>query len=298
MTFLKVAVFSLAVLLVYTLFANILPQVQSNPPEEEVIDTAALDQAGQIAWGERLFAGKGTCSLCHNDLGRAPNLLALDLAATFPERIAGDRYDGAAKGEEGAAAIAAYVRESMLEPSAYVVAGFGKKGSNDSESPMPKADAPPASLAAVEIDALIAFLQDRAGAEVTVALPGEDAEVAALEEDAADEEEEGPLASADEVIEWYGCAACHDLQESGADLGPPLAGVALRMDREQLRRAILDPDAEIAEGFEPEMMPTDFGEQMRASELEMLVDHLMALPAAENGAGGAGADGSGPGDSQ
>jgi hypothetical protein len=70
------------------------------------------------------------------------------------------------------------------------------------------------------------------------------------------------------------------------------------MDREQLRHAILDPDAEIAVGFEPEMMPADLGEQMRASELEMLIDHLMALPAAENGAGEAEADGPGPGDSQ
>lgn len=283
MTFLKVAAFSLAVLFAYTLFANILPQVQSNPPEEEEINLGTLDRAGQIAWGERLFLGKGTCTLCHNNLGRAPDLLVLDLAATFPERIADKRYEGVAKGQDGAVAIEAYARESMLEPSAYVVAGFGKKGSNDAESPMPKVDAPPASLAEAEVDALIAFLQDKAGAEVTVSLPGNDVEVAAVEEDEGEDggEETGPATTAEAVIDNYLCSACHDLLESDADVGPVLAGIAARMDREALRLAILDPNAEIADGYEPDMMPNDLGEQMRASELELLIDYLIELPAAE-----------------
>ena len=284
MTFLKVATFSLVVLLAYTLFANILPQVQSNPPEEEAIDPGTMDRAGQIAWGERLFTGKGTCTICHNNLGRAPDLLALDLATTFPEHIADPRYEGIAKGQDGAAAIEAYVRESMLDPSVYVVTGFGKKGSNDTESPMPKIDAPPASLTTAEIDALIAFLQARAGAEVTVPLPSEDVEVAAVETDGAGDEVEdaGPATTAEAVIDAYMCTACHDLMESGADVGPVLAGVSARMDREALRRAILDPNAEIAEGFEPDIMPSDLGEQMRASELELLIDYLLDLPASED----------------
>jgi len=85
MTFLRVMAFSLVVVLSYTLFANILPQVQSDPPQEEEIDTGALDLAGQVAWGERLFGGKGTCTLCHNNLGRAPDLLAMDLAKVFED---------------------------------------------------------------------------------------------------------------------------------------------------------------------------------------------------------------------
>ncbi len=280
MTFLRVALFSLAILLAYTLFANILPQVQSNPPAEEEIEPASLDRAGQIAWGERLFKGKGTCTLCHNELGRAPDLLAMDLAEELRTRLEDPAYNGAAKGLEGAKAVEEYLRESMLDPSAYVVPGFGKKGTRDRESPMPRVDAPPISLSPVEIDALIAFLEDRAGIEVTVPLPSAEAAPPATEATAV-AEEEGPATTPEEVIDKYGCAACHDLLGSGADIGPPLAGIGKRLDREAIRRAILDPNAEIAPGYEPDMMPQDFGEQMRASELEILVDYLAGLDGGE-----------------
>ncbi len=280
MTFLRVTLFSLVVLLAYTLFANILPQVQSNPPAEEEIEPGALDRAGQIAWGERLFEGKGACTLCHKDLGRAPDLLGIDLAEELRSRISDPGYRGAAKGLEEAEAFEAYLRESMLDPSAYVVPGFGKKGTQDRESPMPRADAPPVSLTPAEIDALIAFLQDRAGVEVTVALPAAEAAVTTAGP-AAETTEEGPATTAEEVIDRYACAACHDLLGSGADVGPPLAGIGTRLDREALRRAILDPDAEIPPGYEPGLMPTDFGEQMRASELELLLDYLAGLEAGE-----------------
>lgn len=274
MTFLRVMAFSLLVVLSYTLFANILPQVQSDPPQEEEVDTGALDVAGQVAWGERLFSGKGTCTLCHNNLGRAPDLLAMDLAAALHERLADPRYEGEAKGGGGPRAVEAYLRESLIAPSAFVVAGFGKKGTRDKVSPMPKVDGAPISLNDAEMDALIAFLQDRAGLEVTVPLPGDAAAVAALE---PEQPEAGPAKTAEAVIEKLGCAGCHDLQDSGADAGPQLAGITARMDRAALRRAILDPNAEIAEGFEADLMPKDYGEQMRVSELELLVDYLVAL---------------------
>jgi len=274
MTLLRVLLFSLFVLLIYTTFANILPQVQSNPPEdEEPLAAGEVDMAGMIAWGERLFSGKGTCTLCHNNLGRAPDLLVMDLAATFDERLEDAKYDGEAKGEEGAEAVEAYLRESFVDPSAYVVAGFGKKGTNDTVSPMPAVDAAPIQLSEPEINALIAFLQDRAGSEPTVPLPSADE----AEED-EDEEEDGPAETAEAAIEKFGCAACHDLAESGADVGPKLGGIGARMDTAALREAILDPNATVAEGYEADMMPADYGEQMRVSELDMIVEYLANLP--------------------
>jgi mono/diheme cytochrome c family protein len=277
MTFLKVTVFSVLVLLSYTLFANIVPQVQSDPPQEEEVELGALDRAGQIAWGDRLFTGKGTCTLCHNNLGRAPDLLAMDLGGAFAERLADPRYDGGAKGLDGGAAVETYLRESLLEPSVYVVAGFGKKGTADTVSPMPNAGGPPITLNEPEVDAVIAFLQDRAGLEVTVPLPAEEVAV----EEAAPAEAEAPAATAEAAIDKFACAGCHDLGGSEAEVGPLLAGIGARLDREGVRRAILDPNAEIAEGFEPDMMPRDYGAQMRVSELELIVDHLIGLPAPE-----------------
>lgn len=272
MTFVRVMLFSLLVLLVFTGFANILPQFRSDPPTEEVVETGSLDMAGLVAYGEKLFSGRGTCTLCHNNLGRAPDLLELDLAATFPARINDARYEGDAGGGEGADAIEAYLRESLLDPSAYVVAGFGKKGTADKVSPMPVADAPPIELDAVQIDAVIAFLQDRAGLEPTVPLPSA-VEAAAAEED----EQEGPATDALAAIDKFLCSACHDLEGSEADIGPDLRGIAGRMSREQIMAAILDPNAEIAEGYEADLMPADLAEQMYVSELTLIADYLAGL---------------------
>ncbi len=281
MTLLRITVFSLAIMFAFTIFANILPQVQSDPPQTEEIDESSLDVAGQIAWGRRLFEGQGTCTLCHNNLGRAPDLLELDLAATLPERIADQRYAGAAAGLSGAAAIEIYLRESMIDPSAFVVDGFGKKGTNDTESPMPRVDAAPISLSATETDALIGFLQDLAGFEVTVALPSAADAVESANVEETPSEDVWPLTSAEDIIANLGCAGCHDLFGSGADIGPDLAETVQQMQRHQLRAAIIDPNAEIADGYEADFMPPDYAEQMWASELELVVDYLIALGAGE-----------------
>lgn len=276
MTFLRVVGFSVILLLCYTVFANILPQVQSNPPDDEAPVVAGdIDIPGMIDWGEKLFSGRGTCTLCHNNLGRAPDLLAMNLKTAFDERLADRRYQGAAKGQAGAKAVETYLRESFVQPSAYVVAGFGKKGSNDTVSPMPNISGPPISLSGAEMNALIAFLQNKAGYKVTAPLP-EAGESAAAKSDGA--ETEGPAKTAEAAIEKFTCAACHDLGGSGADVGPKLVGAGKRLGPEGLRKAILNPNAEIAKGFEPDTMPPDYAEQMRVSELNLIVDYLMKLP--------------------
>jgi mono/diheme cytochrome c family protein len=276
MTFLRVMGFSLFILLAYTGFANILPQVQGDPPAEEEIDSASLDMAGMIALGERLFSGKGTCTLCHNSLGRAPDLLELDLAQTFPERLKDARYEGASRGKEGAKAIEGYLFESMVDPSKFVVAGFGKKGSNDSVSPMPKVDAAPISLNAVEMNAVMAFLQDKAGFDPTVPLPSA-AEAPSADED-EDEDENEPAETAEAALTKFNCSTCHDLEGSEADIGPKLNGLSKRMDHAKIVESIMDPNATIAEGFEADAMPDDFAEQMRVSELNLIVEYLKKLP--------------------
>ncbi len=277
MTFVRVMGFSLFILLVYTGFANILPQVRGDPPTEEEVDTGSLDMAGMVLLGQQLFTGKGTCTLCHNKRLRAPDLLALDLAKSFPQRLADERYTGVAKGKEGAQAIGEYIHESMLDPSKYVVAGFGKKGSSDKISPMPKIDSPPISLSAVEINAIIAFLQDRAGLTPTIALPSADetpAPVTASDGGA----EEGPATTAVAALDKFGCAACHNLEGSEADIGPILNGVSKRLDDVKIAESIIKPNAVIAEGFESDIMPEDFGEQMRVSELNLIIEYLKNLP--------------------
>jgi len=281
MTFLRVFAFSVLSLLVFTAVANVLPQVQSDPPKEEKIDTAALDMAGMISLGERLFRGKGTCTLCHNELGRAPDLLQINLAEEFPRHFGDPDYSGVAKDATGPQAFEGYIRESMQDPSAYVVSGFGKKGTNDTVSPMPKVDAAPIELKPVEMNAVIAFLQDRAGVAPSVPLPAADnaAAAAAADTSSADSadtaEEDGPMTDASEAIDEFGCSACHDLNDSEGDLGPDLRGVGDRLTRAEIMESIYDPNARITEGFEADLMPQDFGDQMRVSELNLIVDYLI-----------------------
>jgi cytochrome c oxidase subunit 2 len=259
----KAVGFSVCMTFLFASVTYVLPQVKGEAPEEEEVALGELTMDDFVAMGEKIYRGKGTCTLCHNNLGRAPDMLTYDVQSVALERLEDGRY------ESGATDAEAYLRESMVDPSAYVVAGFGKKGSNDSESPMPAVDQPPIQLSAVEIDAIIAFLQRKDGNEVTVALPSADAAPAA-----EDETTGAPPAlaqNAEQAIAKFGCAACHAILDSESPVGPNLRDVGKRLDAARIRSSIIDPKAEIAEGFPP-IMP-EFP-NMALAELELVVEYL------------------------
>ena len=83
------------------------------------------------------------------------------------------------------------------------------------------------------------------------------------------------------------CGQCHALEAAGTsatigpDLGPYLQGV----NDEELREDIVAPDAEIAQGFQGGIMPSDYGESLSEGELDRLVEFLLKA------GGGAGGDG-------
>lgn len=259
----KAVGFSVFMIFLFGSVTYVLPQVKGEAPEEEEVALGELTMEDFVAMGERIYRGKGTCTLCHNNLGRAPDMLTYDLGSVALERLEDDRYEGKAADAE------AYMRESMVTPSAYVVAGFGKKGSNDTESPMPSVDQPPIQLSEIEIDAIIAFLQHKDGNEVTVALPSADAAPAAEKESTS-----APPAlaqDAEQAIAKFGCAACHAILDSESPVGPNLRDVGKRLDKAQIRGSIIDPKGEIAEGYPP-IMP-EFP-NMALAELELVVDFL------------------------
>ena len=250
--------FSAALILIFASVTYVLPQMKGEAPEETEVALGALTMESFIAMGEKLYEGKGTCTLCHNKLGRAPDLLAYDAVKVSLERISDSRYQGKAKDAEG------YLRESMLQPSAYVVKGFGKKGSNDAESPMPAVDQAPIQLSEAEVSAIVAYLQKKDGNPVTVALPAA--------APAAQKKEEPALAqSPEEAIAKFACAACHSILKTQSALGPSLNDVGKRLMIDQIRSSIVDLKAEIAKGFPPIMpeFPT-----MTITELEMIVRFL------------------------
>lgn len=265
---LRVVLFSLSLTLVFTLVANMLPQIEGEVPEETEIDLSSLDLDSFIGLGESIFREKGTCTLCHNNLGRAPDILELNMADLSLQRLEDERYQGTASD------VAGYLRESMLAPGAFVVAGYGKKGSNDTESPMPAVDVAPILLSNVEIEAVIAYMQAKDGNEVTVEIPSE---MPAAEPAAASTPVAAVPAVADNAeaaLVKYACTACHSVAGSQSPVGPDLNQIGDRLDPGQIRQSIIDPNAEIAEGFVAGMMPADFASKMTVSELQMMVDYL------------------------
>lgn len=266
---LLVAAFAFVTIGFFTWFSNFgIPQIRpAPPPKEEVLEFGEMTMEQFVQLGERVFNGKGTCKLCHNPVGgRAPLLDRVGEATA--ERLADDGYQGEATDVES------YLYESMVKPSAYVVAGFGKAGTDDTVSPMPDVSTGSVGLGEAEMRAVVAYLQDASGLEVTVEIP--EAAEGAVEAE-AEAEPRAPLGTVEEAIAEFSCGACHKVAGDEGDVGPDLTRIGGKYGRDYLRRAILDPNLEIAEGFEADAMPADYGEQMYAAELEMLVDYLAGL---------------------
>jgi cytochrome c oxidase subunit 2 len=74
-----------------------------------------------------------------------------------------------------------------------------------------------------------------------------------------------------------GCGGCHALAAAGstAQVGPDLDKVLPGRDAEFVRQSIVDPDAVIAEGYQPGVMPPTFGEQLSEQQLDALVEYLL-----------------------
>src|SRR4030067_23640 len=231
--FLKVSIFSLLMVGGFWGFSNFgIPQIKpAPPPVEEKLDLGAMTMDQFIALGGKIFNGKGTCTLCHNKMGRAPMLDVIGKNA--PERLKDGRYKGKAK------TIEEYIHESMTKPSAYVVAGVGKSATNDTESPMPDVTGGGIGLNPAEVAAVIAYLQDSGGAEVTVTIPAMPAPGA----EAPKAEEAATLKTAEEVIAKYTCGAGHKVAGQEGALGPDLTKIGKTKSKDYLRQAILDPEA-------------------------------------------------------
>ena len=203
--------------------------------------------------------------MCHNPVGgRAP--LLENVGKALAERLTDEKYKGEAED------VAAYIEESMIEPSVYVVPGFGKAGTGDKESPMPSVTAGSIGLNEAEIKAVVAYVLDASGLEVTVEIPSE-----AQPEEESEGEPREPFETPEAVIAEFGCGACHKVADQKGKLGPDLTRIGSLRDKAFLRRSILDPNAEITKGFEKDAMPDDYGEQMYAKELEMMVEYLAGL---------------------
>jgi mono/diheme cytochrome c family protein len=78
------------------------------------------------------------------------------------------------------------------------------------------------------------------------------------------------------VFESQGCGGCHTYEPAGsnAEVGPNLDEVLQGKDAEFIRSSIVNPNAEIAEGFQPNVMPGDYGQKLSDQDLADLVAFL------------------------
>ena len=85
-----------------------------------------------------------------------------------------------------------------------------------------------------------------------------------------------PAVDGAEVFESAGCSDCHTLAAAGstATTGPDLDGALEGKDTAFIEESIVDPNAEIAKGYPPDVMPQTFGDQLSPEELEALVTYL------------------------
>jgi len=85
------------------------------------------------------------------------------------------------------------------------------------------------------------------------------------------------------VFNQQGCGGCHTLQAAGASgkVGPDLDNLkaaAAKANKGALadfiKQSIVDPNAYIAPGYSPNIMPPTFGQQIPAAQLNQLVQYL------------------------
>jgi mono/diheme cytochrome c family protein len=313
-------------------YGNWLPQVEGGfPPKEEKLDFSAMTPQQLADEGEKIIfggigqnkvqgaIGKGQCPLCHafhqGMLGeRAPNLLGLPERAA-KERLEDPRYHkgkpaerdtvqkeafpGAGTAETGQE----YIAESHACPSCYVVQGYGVKGTNDRESPMPAIHKPPISLSLPELAAVDTWLYVREGREA----PSFEEIIKSYEKfipeaDRPKQQEDKPAAAAgalladgsepvDQIFAKAQCVSCHTIPGipgATGTIGPKLVEGTNAPNRikdkeykgtakstpEYIMESIVNPSAYVVKPFPDNTMPKVFGQKLSAGALKKIVDYL------------------------
>ena len=332
----KIGGFMFFVAAVLSGYGNWLPQVEGGfPPPVVKLDFQSMSAQQLGDEGEKIIfggigqsktqgaIGKGQCPLCHGfQQGflseRAPNLFGIPDRAS--ERLKEPNYhmdDPASRpsvqkeafeGSGTATNGQEYIAESHACPNCYVVPGFGVKGSNDTESPMPKIHKPPISLSIGELAAVDTWMYTREGKES----PDFDTIKTSYEKfipeadrpaEGGDEEEGGGVGGNmladgsephDKLFMNAGCPACHTIpgiEGATGKVGPALwegsnapkrikdAGYAgkAKTTKEYITESILEPSAYVVTDYPDNQMPKDFGVRLTGGALNKIVDYLSQL---------------------
>lgn len=86
----------------------------------------------------------------------------------------------------------------------------------------------------------------------------------------------GNAAAGKQVFTSAGCSGCHTLEEASAngEVGPNLDDALAGKDEDFIRQSIVDPNAEIAQGYSAGVMPQTYEDQLSPKQLDDLVAFL------------------------
>jgi len=328
---LKIGGFMFLVAAALSGYGNWLPQVEGGfPPPEVKLDFGAMSPQQLADEGEKIIfggigqskvqgaIGKGQCPLCHGfNEGflseRAPNLFGIPERAK--QRLDDPKYHKGKPGERDTAQKEAfpgvgtattgqeYISESHSCPSCYVVAGFGVKGTNDKESPMPIIHKPPISLSIGELAAVDTWMYVREGKEPP---PYEEINAAyekfIPEADRPKATEDKPAGAGgalladgsepvDQIFAKAQCVVCHTIPGIAGAMGtvgpklvektnaptrikdPGYKGGAKTV-REYITESVISPGTYVVKPFPDGVMPKIFGQKLSAGALNKIVDYL------------------------
>jgi mono/diheme cytochrome c family protein len=91
------------------------------------------------------------------------------------------------------------------------------------------------------------------------------------------------------------CGGCHTLSAAGTTgtVGPDLDQALQGQSAQQISQSISDPNAVITPGYQPNVMPSTFGQTLTPQQLQQLVAYLQQSTGGGGAAGGGGAGGGG-----
>jgi cytochrome c oxidase subunit 2 len=95
------------------------------------------------------------------------------------------------------------------------------------------------------------------------------------------------VAQGETLVQNNGCLACHSTDGSQL-VGPTWQGVygseetladgtTVTVDDEYIRESIVDPNTKLVEGFQPNIMPQNFGETFSDSDIEAITAYIKSL---------------------
>jgi cytochrome c2 len=100
-----------------------------------------------------------------------------------------------------------------------------------------------------------------------------------------------------QVFADFACGGCHTLAaaETGGVTGPNLDEVLRGQTAAMVEQSIVDPNAQVTQGFPPNVMPTTYGEDISPDDLAQLVQFLIEETGGQAGGGQSAGEGAGRG---